>query len=191
MTAPTIKTENLILRPFQPDDAEAYYETVLSNETVMQALPSGRPVPQQRTPGIIRGYIDQWEEHGYGLWAVILQATGQMIGHCGLQPLDQKSAIELTYAFEPGSASGDLPIEAVRACLRYAFETLLMMEVVAVILPQNEGARRVYSRVGMSPRGDVHAYNQHLPYYTFYQGDFIVDKSPYHILGGLDDPPSD
>lgn len=187
MTKPaTIETENLILRPFQPEDADAYYEAILSSEVAMRALPTGRPVPPQRAPKIIEGYSDVWDENGYGLWAVIHKQTRHLIGHCGFQPLDQKPSIELTYAFTPETIASDLPIEAVRACLRYAFETLLITEVVAVILPGNEGARRVYTRVGMQPQGKVHAYDQHLPYYTFYQGDFIVDKAPYKLSGGTE-----
>ena len=189
-SAPTIETEHLILRPFTPDDAGAYYKAVLSQPGVMRALPTGRPVPQQRARPIVESYGEAWATFGYGLLAVIHKETGELFGHCGLQPLDRKPSIELSFAITPPYTDTDLPYEAAYACLRYAFETLLMNEILAVVLPGNDAARRVYIRLGMRARGKVHAYDQYLPYFSLYQGDFIVDKSPYTLTGGTDDSPS-
>ena len=40
-------------------------------------------------------------EHGHGLWALILRATGECIGDCGLVPqqVDGVAEIEIDYHF--------------------------------------------------------------------------------------------
>lgn len=183
MTPPTIETENLILRPFQADDAEDYSTAVLSNAVTAQALPTGKPVPPQRARSIIAGYEDHWDEFGYGLLAVIHREDDMLIGHCGLQKLGDTDNVELTYAIKQPYVAGDLPLEATYACLRYAFGTLHLEEVFAVILPENGIARRIYTRLGMRPGPTLHVYNHHVPSYKIFHGDFLPDNSPYHVRG--------
>ncbi|HLV33480.1 MAG TPA: GNAT family N-acetyltransferase [Spirillospora sp.] len=184
MSAPTIETEHLILRPFLAEDADAYYEAVLSDPVTTRAIPTGRPVPPQRVPSIIENYKDQWDEWGYGLWAVILREDGQLIGHCGLQRLGDTQYVELTYAIKHPYVTGDLPVEAANASLRYAFEILKMPEVYGLILPENGPARRVYDRVGMKPGPALHAYGQRLGSYRILQGDFYPDDTHFTVRKG-------
>ena len=181
MNPPTIETDHLLLRPFDAADADAYYQAVLSNPATMRALPTGRPVPPQRARAIVTGYSDYWAEFGYGLWAVIDQTSGKLIGHCGFQQLDRKPAISLTCAVNARGNSADLSIEGARACLRYAFEVLGIVEVVAVVLPGNNAAKRLYARLGMRSQGKTHAYDAHLPFYTLHQGDFLPDSTRYVV----------
>lgn len=181
MTAPTIETEHLILRAFRPEDADAYYKAILSDPVALRALPTGRPVPQQRTRSILDSYIDHWDEYGYGLWAVVYREDDTLIGHCGLQKLGNTENIEFTYAITYAYVSGNLPMQAGHAALRYAFGTLRIPEVFAVILPENGAARRVYSRLGMRPGPTLHVYEQRLSSYSILQGDFYPDESHYVI----------
>jgi ribosomal-protein-alanine N-acetyltransferase len=181
MSTPTIETEHLILRPFQPEDADAYYAAVLSDPVTTRALATGRPVPPQRTRSIIENYRDQWEEWGYGLWAVILREDDRLIGHCGLQKLGDTQNLELTYAIKHPYVTSDLPIEAAHAALRYVFETLHVPEVFGLVLPENGPARRVYDRLGMRPGPAIHAYGQRLGSYRILQGDFYPDETYYKV----------
>ncbi len=190
MTIPTLETEHLVLRPFQAGDADAYAETVLSNPVTARALPTGRPVPPQRARSIIDTINDHWEEMGYGLWAVIYKAENKLIGHCGLQRLGESARVELTYALEPEYVAGTLPLEAAYAALRYGFETLKLPEIIAVILPENGAAQRIYSRLGMRPGSTVHVYEQHIPSFSMLQGDFLPNDTPYLLRGNSDGPSS-
>jgi ribosomal-protein-alanine N-acetyltransferase len=189
MSVPTIETEHLSLRPFQPEDADAYYAAVLSDPVTTRSIPTGRPVPPQRTPSIIENYIDQWEEWGYGLWAVILRENNLLIGHCGFQKVGTSQYVDLTYAIQHPQVTGDLPVEAGHAGLRYAFGTLRLPEVYGLILPENGPARRVYDRLGMRPGPPLHAYGQRLGSYRILQGDFYPDDS-YFAVRGDDNGPS-
>ncbi len=191
MNAPTIETEHLILRGFRPEDADAYYEAVLSDPVTTRALPTGRPTPPQRARSIIENHIDHWQEYGYGLWAVIHRDDDALIGHCGLQRLGETANVELTYAMRRPHVTGDLPIEAGYACLRYGFETLRLPQVMGVLLPGNEAARRVYISLEMHTGPTVYAYGNRLPTFVITQGNFRLEESHYVVRGASDDPSPD
>jgi len=184
---PTIQTRNLRLRPFTADDAPAYYETILSDEIAAKALPTGRPVPEQRVPAIIAGIEDHWEAYGFGLWAVTHKTNNKLIGHCGLQMLGHTEHAELTIAVNPA----DYAEEAARAVLRYGFETLVMAEIIGVILPGNAVIEKVYRQVGMRFWRRIHVFDQHPRAFYIRRELFLYGRNESYSLGEPHDPASD
>jgi len=178
---PTITTQRLILRPFALSDAVDYHRLILADEQTMSWMPIGKPVPRARVESIIKGIIDQWTDHNYGLWAVIDQESGKLIGHCGLQPLDNTHEIELTCAIAKAYRRKGLATEAGRACLRYAFETQNLQRIVAIAAPKNLLAQRLIAKLGLRPEKKAHVYEAYLPLYAMAQGDFKLDESAYAV----------
>lgn len=178
---PTIKTKRLILRPFALEDAVDYHRFILADEQTMRWMPIGKPVPRARVESIIKGINDQWTDHGYGLWAVIDQESGKLIGHCGLQPLDNTHEIELTCVIAKAYRRKGLATEAGRACIRHAFETQNLQRIVAVCPPENQPAQRLIARLGLKSEKKAHVYESYLPLYTIAQGDFKPDESAYAV----------
>ena len=76
-----IETERLFLREMNQDDYEALY-TVLADSDIMQHYPY--TFDEQRVRGWIDRNIERYRIFGFGLWAVCLKDTGEMIGDCGL-----------------------------------------------------------------------------------------------------------
>ena len=76
-----IETERLCLRELTPDDYDALY-AVLADSDIMQHYPYTFDEARVRR-WIIRN-IERYEQDGFGLWAVVLKETGEMIGDCGL-----------------------------------------------------------------------------------------------------------
>ena len=76
-----LETERLFLREMTPDDRDALY-AVLADPDIMQHY------PYTFDEARVRNWIDKNRERyrilGFGLWAVCLKATGEMIGDCGL-----------------------------------------------------------------------------------------------------------
>lgn len=178
---PTIQTQRLILRPFALADAVNYHRLILADEQTMRWLPIGKPVPRARTESIIKGILDQWQDHGYGLWAVIDQESDKLIGHCGLQPLDNTHEIELTCAIAKAYRRNGLATEAGRACIRYAFETQNLQRIVAVCPPENQPAQRLIAKLGLKAEKKAHVYDSYLPLYAIARGDFKPDESAYSL----------
>ena len=76
-----IETERLYLREMTEDDFEALNK-VLADSDIMQHYPYA--FDEARVRNWIQRNIDRYRIFGFGLWAVCLKETGEMIGDCGL-----------------------------------------------------------------------------------------------------------
>lgn len=76
-----IETERLLLREMTENDFDALYR-VLADSDIMQHYPYA--FDEDRVREWINRNIERYEIFGFGLWAVCLKETGEMIGDCGL-----------------------------------------------------------------------------------------------------------
>ena len=76
-----IETERLLLREMTDDDFRALYK-VLADPDIMQHYPY--TFDENRVKNWIERNIERYRVFGFGLWAVCLKETGEMIGDCGL-----------------------------------------------------------------------------------------------------------
>lgn len=76
-----IETEHLFLREMTDDDFLALYK-VLSNSDIMQHYPY--VFDEDRVREWTQRNIKRYRVLGFGLWAVCLKQTGEVIGDCGL-----------------------------------------------------------------------------------------------------------
>lgn len=76
-----LETERLILREMNEGDYDALY-AVLADSDIMQHYPY--TFDKARVRGWISRNIERYRIFGFGLWAVCLKETGEMIGDCGL-----------------------------------------------------------------------------------------------------------
>lgn len=74
-------TERLILREYEDDDFATLYE-ILSDAETMANYPE--PFDKDKVRLWIEQNQQRYVSYGYGLWAVILKETGELIGDCGL-----------------------------------------------------------------------------------------------------------
>ena len=76
-----IETSRLLLREMGPEDFDALY-AVLADSDIMQHYPY--TFDEARVRNWINKNIERYRVFGFGLWAVCLQSSGEMIGDCGL-----------------------------------------------------------------------------------------------------------
>ena len=76
-----IRTERLFLREMNNDDFDALYR-VLADKTIMRHYPY--TFDEARVHKWIETNIERYRVFGFGLWAVCLKDTGELIGDCGL-----------------------------------------------------------------------------------------------------------
>lgn len=76
-----LETGRLYLREMTENDFEALYK-VLADSDIMQHY--RYTFDEDRVKNWIRRNIDRYRIFGFGLWAVCLKETGEMIGDCGL-----------------------------------------------------------------------------------------------------------
>ena len=177
MTGYDIETKRLHLRPLAIADLEVHHRQITGNPYVMKTLPSARPLTWEQGQAVLTHFIDHWRHHGFGLWAMIEKQQGQLIGHCGLQWLQNTPEIELAYAIAPEYWNQGLTTEAARASVRFGFETLQLQRLVAIALTTNLASQRVMQKAGLKYEKQAHYYNLEVAYYSINREDYQPENS--------------
>ncbi len=144
-----LETSRLILRQFLPADADALAR-VLSDPETMRFYPA--PYDRVGVENWIARNLRRYANDGHGLWAMILKATGELIGDCGLtvQEVDGSTEIEVGYHVLRDLWGQGLATEAARACRDYGFACLPVERIISLIRPENLPSRRVAEKNGMT-----------------------------------------
>ena len=118
-----LETERLVLREMTPDDFDALY-AVLADSDIMQHYPY--TFDEARVRGWIERNMERYQKDGFGLWAVVLKETGEMIGDCGLtlQSIEGEMLPEIGYHIRRDCQRRGYASEAGRAVRDWAFERL-------------------------------------------------------------------
>lgn len=143
------ETERLYLREMNQSDFNSLCKILQDEETMVayEGAFSDSEVQEWLDRQIFR-----YQKWGFGLWAVILKQTDEMIGQCGLtmQPWKDQEVLEIGYLFERSYWHKGYAIEAARACKRYAFEILKADQVCSIIRDTNIASQNVAIRNGMT-----------------------------------------
>ncbi|HEY6250097.1 MAG TPA: GNAT family N-acetyltransferase [Candidatus Angelobacter sp.] len=144
-----LETERLRLRQFVVDDIEAL-EMVLGDAIAMEWYPA--PFDRKGVEAWIRRNIDRYERDGYGLWAMVLKASGEMIGDCGcvMQEVEGRPQLEIGYHVRRDLWGNGYAAEAAGACMNYAFTRLGVERVISMIRPENRNSIRVAEKNGLT-----------------------------------------
>lgn len=94
---------------------------------------------------------ERWIHFSYGLWAVEIKETEQMIGLCGLIHHLWKGhdILDLVYLFDPNYWAMGFGTEAAMKCKAFAFDILMVNELYSMIRDINEYAQIISVRLGM------------------------------------------
>lgn len=143
-----LETERLYLRELTQEDYPSLCR-ILQDEETMYAY-EGAFCDTEVQEWLDR-QISRYRRWGFGLWAVILKETDQMIGQCGLtmQPWKGEEVLEVGYLLERNFWHRGYATEAARACRDYAFEVLQAKEVCSIIRDTNLASQKVAIRNGM------------------------------------------
>ena len=116
-----IETERLFLREMMESDFDALYE-VLADSDIMEHYPY--TFDEARVRNWISRNMERYQKDGFGLWAVVLKETGEMIGDCGItmQNIHGQMLPEVGYHIRADRQRKGYATEAAAACIRYAFE---------------------------------------------------------------------
>ena len=162
-----IETPRLIIRSFQVGDAEMLHERVFGDEETMKFIPRGASPSVERTRGAVERFIRHEREHGFGLWAVELKATGELIGDCGLYLVQGVGPdVEVAYHFGKRWWGQGYATEAASACLAYGFTECGLSEIIAICFPEHIASRRVMEKSGMRYVGPARYYDLDLVKYV-------------------------
>lgn len=115
-----IETERLYLREMTENDFDALNK-VLSDQSIMQYYPY--VFDRTRVKNWISRNMERYRIFGFGLWAVCLKETGEMIGDCGLtmQIIDGEIKPEIGYHIRADKQRKGYATEAAAAVRDWTF----------------------------------------------------------------------
>jgi RimJ/RimL family protein N-acetyltransferase len=162
-------TERLELRPMHHED-EAALHAIWSDPSTRAALRFDGEYTLAMTRRRIADKRAQQAFHGFAIWTAVERATGEVVGDCGLQVLEDGPDVEIGWRMAPDRRRRGYATEAARAALEVGFGTLGMDRIVAVTHPQNAASRRVMEKLGMTLVGPGFHYGGETVLYELVRG---------------------
>lgn len=144
-----LETERLYLREMNQADFNSLC-SILQDEETMYAFEGA--FSDSEVQEWLDRQLSRYQKWNFGLWAVILKGTDEMIGQCGLtmQPWKDTEVLEIGYLFNRSYWHKGYATEAAKACKKYAFEVLKADEVCSIIRDTNTASQNVAVRNGMT-----------------------------------------
>ncbi len=138
---------------------------IFSDPKVMQSF-GGLLFDRARMRQWLLRNLDHQDRYGYGLFSVILKASGELVGDCGLEHtvVDGSPEVEIGYDFLSEYWGRGLATEAASAVRDYAFGSLRLHRVISLIRPDNPASIRVAEKIGMIKEKEC-----------------VRDDQPYHV----------
>lgn len=159
-----LRTERLLLRPWRDADLEPF-AALNADPRVMRYFPSvmrraeSDAFAQRIRAGLIR--------EGFGLLAAEVHGGARFIGFVGLSRPDYNlpfsPCVEIGWRLASRHWGRGYATEAARACVRWAFDSLGLDELVSFTVPHNLASRRVMEKLGMRRRAEEDFDHPRLP----------------------------
>ncbi len=151
-------------------------ETILSDVPGLYAIWKSLPEPGYMPPlqptlseelEFMKAYISHaYAFYDFGLWTVLEQETGQIVGRAGLFPSELlEEGVELGYLIAPQKQRQGYGRECAEAVVRYAFETLDLPELWLAVDSRNLPSIRLAGSLGFQYQGMKRTPDGVLQYY--------------------------
>ena len=148
-----LETERLFLREMNEDDFDALY-SVLSDSDIMQHYPY--TFDEKRVKNWIEKNIERYCVFGFGLWAVCLKESGEMIGDCGLtmQNINGRICPEIGYHIRHDCQRKGYAKEAASAVRDWAFKSTPFSVLYSYMKKENIASVATAKSIGMKKKDE-------------------------------------
>lgn len=148
--AEPLDTPRLRLRRWEGGDLDAF-TAMCADAEVMRHTGEGRPLTRAEAETALQALEGHWQLHGFGLWAVVEQATDALVGRVGLWHPPGWCDVELAWLVDRSRWGRGYGTEAARAALAYGFDQQGLDRVVSLVPVGHAASERVAARLGMAP----------------------------------------
>jgi [ribosomal protein S5]-alanine N-acetyltransferase len=137
-----------VIRTFREDDIPAVHG-IYSESAVWRYMGVGPTTTLDETRKRLEGMLGYQRNHGFSFWAVTLADGGELLGDCGLIPLEGVGPeVELGYRFGRAHWGKGYATEAALACRDLGFERYGLERIYVDVHPENERSQNVARKLG-------------------------------------------
>jgi len=152
MSQPSLNTERLLLRRWREADIEPF-AAMCSDPEVMRYVGSGATRPSAKAQASIQAYEREWDQKGFGLFAVERLEDGRFLGFTGLTVPsflpEVMPTVEIGWRFASQTWGNGYASEAAQAALNFGLQTLGLPAIVAIYQTENRASERIMEKLGM------------------------------------------
>lgn len=152
-TLPRLETACLRLRPYVRSDAPELQRLAGAKAVADTTLNIPHPYPDGAAEAWIGTHAAKWAAHEELVFAITLQATGELLGSIGLIFDLAHEKAELGYWIGVPHWNKGYASEAVRAVLDHGFRTVELNRIQAHHMAHNPASGRVMEKAGMQREG--------------------------------------
>ncbi|MFF3752382.1 GNAT family N-acetyltransferase [Streptomyces sp. NPDC002018] len=145
-----LRTDRLVLRRWRDSDREPW-AAMNADPEVREHL--GDLLTREQSDASVARFETEFDQRGYGWWAVEVQATGEFIGFAGLDEVDDDvpfTGVEIGWRLARSAWGQGYATEAALTVLAHGFDTLELPEILAVTTATNLRSQAVMRRIGMT-----------------------------------------
>ncbi|OWA00307.1 GNAT family N-acetyltransferase [Streptomyces sp. CS113] len=153
-----IRTPRLVLRRWLEDDLAPLSE-IHADPVVMRRIGDGRPRSTEQTAGDIEAWEEEWDDEGFGVFAVELLGSGELAGAVGLYvagtPDEVAGQVAIGWRLGRVFWGQGYASEAAHAALEFALQDRGLDRVVAVLRTNDRASAAVADKLGMQAESIV------------------------------------
>ncbi|GGX84927.1 GNAT family N-acetyltransferase [Streptomyces fructofermentans] len=151
-----IRTPRLVLRRWQDDDLVPLSE-IQADPVVMRWIGDGKPRSLEQTAEDIEAWEEEWDDEGFGIFAVELLGSGELIGAVGLYAPDSQpevaGEVAIGWRLAPVFWGQGYASEAAHAALEFALQDRGISRVVALCRIGDTASANVLRKLDMHAEG--------------------------------------
>jgi RimJ/RimL family protein N-acetyltransferase len=149
-----IRTPRLILRRWNDDDLVPMAD-INADSQVMRWIDDGSVRDLEYTADAIEQWEEEWDEEGFGLFAVELLASGELVGFTGLSVPEflpeVMPAVAISWRLGSQFWGQGYASEAAHATLEFALQDRGLDRVICINRMGNDASENVIRKLGMEP----------------------------------------
>ncbi len=149
MPITVFRSQRLLCRRWKPEDFGPLL-AVYSDPDGMRYVGHGQPITRAECEEWFKVTETNYSKRGYGMFALELLASGEVVGFAGLVHPGGQPEPEIKYALRRSHWGQGLASELVLPLLRYGAKTHGMQRIIATVAPGNLASQRVLAKAGMS-----------------------------------------
>ena len=167
-----IRTERLLIRPFQEGDLAAYFDR-RNDPDVARYQDWELPYPMERAEKVVSAVaaMDGPQDEHWWMAVVCDPVTGEIFGDVGAELSWQGRTAEVGYTFAKEHWGQGYATEALEALVAYLFDEIDVTRVCGMLHPDNPASAMVLERTGLLFEGETKS--------SFWVGDELSDDWIY------------